>query len=111
VSLIEVAPVVTAIFGKTYAELDALEQKLGKTGYGLYEKQIAGVRKATEKAAATADPPLVIAKAIENALTSDKPKPRYLVGHGGKEVAIVAALPDRARDKALAHEIGLPKPK
>jgi NAD(P)-dependent dehydrogenase (short-subunit alcohol dehydrogenase family) len=111
VSLIEVAPVVTAIFGKTYAELDALEQKLGKTGYGLYEKQIAGVRKATEKAAATADPPLVIAKAIENALTSDKPKPRYLVGHGGKEVSIVAALPDRARDKALAHEIGLPKPK
>jgi len=111
VSLIEVAPVETAIFGKTYAELDALEQQLGKTGYGLYEKQIAGVRKATEKAAATADPPLVIAKAIENALTSDKPKPRYLVGHGGKEVAIVAALPDRARDKALAHEIGLPKPK
>ena len=111
VSLIEVAPVVTAIFGKTYAELDALEQTLGKAGYGLYQEQIAGVRKATEKAAATADPALVIAKAIENALRSDKPKPRYLVGHGGKEVAIVAALPDRARDKALAHELGLPKPK
>ena len=110
VSLIEVAPVVTAIFGKTYAELDALEQKLGTTGFDLYEEQIAGVRNATEKAAATADAPLVIAKAIENALRSDKPKPRYLVGHGGKEVAIVAALPDRARDKALAHELGLPKP-
>ena len=52
VSLIEVAPVETAIFGKTYAELDALEQRLGETGYGLYEEQIAAVRKATEKAAA-----------------------------------------------------------
>ena len=110
VSLIEVAPVATAIFGKTYAELDALGQGLGEAGYRLYEKQIAAVRKATEKAAADADPPLVIAKAIENALTSDKPKTRYLVGHGGKEVAIVAALPDRARDKALARELGLPKP-
>jgi NAD(P)-dependent dehydrogenase (short-subunit alcohol dehydrogenase family) len=110
VSLIEVAPVKTAIFGKTYAELDALADKLGDTGYGLYEEQIAAVRKATEKAAADADPALVIAKAIAQALTSDKPKTRYLVGHGGREVAIVAALPDRARDKALARELGLPKP-
>ena len=110
VSLIEVAPVETAIFGKTYAELDGLEAKLGETGYRLYEEQIAAVRKATEKAAADADPPLVIAKAIAHALTSDKPKTRYLVGHGGKEVAVAAALPDRVRDRALAHELGLPKP-
>ncbi len=110
VSLIEVAPVKTAIFGKTYAELDALEDTLGKTGYRLYEEQAAAVRAATEKAAADADPPLVIAKAILDALTSNKPKTRYLVGHGGKQVAVAAALPDRARDKALAHELGLPKP-
>ena len=110
VSLIEVAPVKTAIFSKTYAELDALEQRLGEAGYRLYEEQIAAVRTATEKAAADADPPLVIAKAIADALTSDKPKTRYLVGHGGKQVAVAAALPDRARDLALARELGLPKP-
>ena len=110
VSLIEVAPVKTAIFDKTYAELDSLEQRLGEAGYRLYEEQAAAVRKATEKAAADADPPLVIAKAIADALTSDKPKTRYLVGHGGKQVAVAAALPDRARDRALAHELGLPKP-
>ena len=34
VSLIEVAPVKTAIFGKTRAELDGLETALGETGYG-----------------------------------------------------------------------------
>ena len=111
VSLIEVAPVETAIFGKTYAELDGLEKRLGSAGYALYKDQVAAVRKATEKAAATADPPVAIAKAILDALTSDKPKTRYLAGHGGKEVAVVAALPDRARDKALAHELGLPKPR
>ena len=110
VSLIEVAPVKTAIFGKTYAELDALEQRLGEGGYRLYEEQIAAVRTATEKAAADADPPLVIAKAIADALTSDKPETRYLVGHGAKEVGVAAALPDHLRDRALAHELGLPKP-
>jgi len=62
------------------------------------------------EAAADADPPLVIAKAIADALTSEKPKARYLVGHGGKQVAIAAALPDRARDRALVRELGLPKP-
>ena len=45
VSLIEVAPVKTAIFGKTYAELDGLERKLGEEGFGLYEQQIAAVRR------------------------------------------------------------------
>jgi NAD(P)-dependent dehydrogenase (short-subunit alcohol dehydrogenase family) len=110
VSLIEVAPVKSAIFGKMYAEVDALEQRLGETGYQLYAEQIAAVRKATEKAAGDADSPLVIAKAIEDALTSDNPKTRYLAGHGGREVAVVAALPDHARDQALAHELGLPTP-
>ena len=109
VSLIEVAPVKSAIFGKTYAELDALEQTLGETGYQLYSQQITALRKAVEKAEADAEPPSVIAKAVAHALTSDKPKTRYLVGHGGRQTAVAAALPDRARDRALARELGLPK--
>jgi NAD(P)-dependent dehydrogenase (short-subunit alcohol dehydrogenase family) len=110
VSLIEVAPVKTAIFGKTFAELDGLDSTLGEEGFGLYEQQIAAVRGSVEKAEADADPPIVIAKAILHALTSDKPKTKYLVGHGGKETAVAAALPDRARDLALARELGLPHP-
>jgi NAD(P)-dependent dehydrogenase (short-subunit alcohol dehydrogenase family) len=110
VSLIEVAPVKTAIFEKTYVALDGLEQKLGPEGYRLYERQIAAIRTATEKAAADADSPVVIAKAILHALTSDKPKTRYLVGHGAKGTGVAAALPDRVRDRALARELGLPKP-
>ena len=35
---------------------------------------------------------------------------KYLVGHGGKQTAVAAALPDGARDRALVHELGLPKP-
>ena len=52
----------------------------------------------------------MIAKAVAHALTSDKPKTKYLAGHGGKAIAVAAALPDRARDRALAKDLGLPKP-
>jgi hypothetical protein len=110
VALIEVAPVKTAIFGKTYAELDALAQRLGEDGHRLYEEQIAAVRKSTEKAAADADSPLEIAKVIRDALTANNPKTKYLAGHGGREIAVVAGLPDGPRELALARELGLPKP-
>ena len=110
VSLIEVAPVKTAIFGKTYAELDGLEQTLGEIGYRLYSEQIAAVRKAVEKSDADAEPPSVIAKAVAHALTSDRPRTRYLAGHGGRQIQAAAALPDHARDRALVRELGLPEP-
>ena len=110
VSLIEVAPVKSAIFGKTYAELAALEQTVGETGYRLYARQIAAIQKAVEKADADAEPPTVVARAVFDALTSDRPKTRYLAGHGGRQTAVAAALPDRVRDRALVRELGLPKP-
>ncbi|MGH3137527.1 MAG: SDR family oxidoreductase [Gaiellaceae bacterium] len=109
VSLIEVAPVKTAIFGKTYVELDGLEAKLGPEGYERYRGQVAAIRKAVEKAEADGEPPKVIADAILDALTSDGPKARYLAGHGGRQTQAAAALPDHLRDKALARELGLPK--
>jgi NAD(P)-dependent dehydrogenase (short-subunit alcohol dehydrogenase family) len=110
VSLVQVAPVESAIYAKTYAALDGLESKLGVEGYRRYKPQITAVRKATEEAESDAESAVVIAKAIHHALTSDKPKTRYLAGHGGRQVQAAAALPDRARDKALARELGLPKP-
>ena len=110
VSLVQVAPVASAIYEKTYAALDGLEAKLGKEGYRLYEPQITAVRKTTEKAEADAEPAVVIAKAVHHALTSHRPKTRYLAGHGGRQVQAAAALPDHARDRALARELGLPKP-
>ena len=110
VSLVQVAPVESAIYGKTYDALDGLESKLGAEGYRRYEPQITAVRKATEKAEEDAESAVVIAKAVQHALTSSQPKAKYLAGHGGRQVQAAAALPDRARDKALARELGLPKP-
>ena len=111
VSLIEVAPVKTAIFGKTFAELDGLEEKLGGEGYRLYEQQIAAIRKAVEKAAADAEPAArhrgghARRADVRQAQAEVSGRPRR-----ARQTQAAAALPDRARDKALARELGLPKP-
>ena len=111
VSLVDPGATDTAIFGKTFEELDGLESALGGHGYALYEQQIAGVRRLVEKTAAGAAKPAVLARAIADALTSDKPKTRYLAGKGAKETAALAhSLPDHLKDRAVALEAGLPDP-
>lgn len=111
VSLVDPGGTDTAIFGKTLAEIDGLETTLGEHGYGLYREQIAAIRKLVEKTAAEADPPLVLAEAIADALTSDDPKSRYLAGKGAEAAAVLArTATDRMEDWAIAKEVGLPDP-
>ena len=111
VCLVDPGATDTAIFGKTLAEIDGLEARLGEHGYGLYAEQISAIRKLVEKTAADTEPATVLAKAIAEALVSEKPKTRYLAGKGAKEAAALARTAgDRVKDRAIAKEVGLPKP-
>ena len=111
VSLVDPGATETAIFGKTLAEIDGLEDRLGKDGYTLYADQLAAIRRTVEKTAASAAPAEALAKTIAEALTSDKPKARYLAGHGAKAAAALArSATDHAKDLAIAKEVGLPDP-
>jgi NAD(P)-dependent dehydrogenase (short-subunit alcohol dehydrogenase family) len=112
VSLVDPGATDTAIFGKTVAEIDRLKTTLGEDGYHLYEEQIAAMRKVVEKTGEDADPAVVLAKTIDRALTSDKPKARYLAGKGAKEAAVLArTASDRVKDAAIIKDVKLPKPK
>ena len=111
VAHVDPGAVKTAIFEKTLREIDGLPSKLDGHAYELYEQQISAIRKVIEKTAADAESPVVIAEAVADALTSDKPNTRYLAGHGAKAAATMArTLPDHAKDRAIAHEVGLPEP-
>jgi len=69
----------------------------------LYGKKIAGARRMATRAAANGLPAIEVAKVIEKALTAKKPKTRYAVGTDAKlGSAIIARLPDRARDRLFA---------
>ena len=59
----------------------------------------------------TPAPALVLAKAVGQAMTSDRPKARYLAGRDAKAMAALArTATDHAKDLAIAKEVGLPKP-
>ena len=111
VSLIDPGATQTAIFGKTLAEIDRLDETLGDEGEALYRAQIAGIRDLVEKTAADAAPTDVLAKTVARALTAKKPKSRYLAGHGAEAAAVLArTATDRMKDRAVAHEAHLPAP-
>lgn len=110
VSLVDPGATESAIFGKTLAEIDGLESRLGDDGYRLYAEQIDAVRRLVVKTAEDADPPDAVAEAVAHALTATKPKTRYLAGHGAEAAATLARLGDGVKDRAVAKEVGLPAP-
>ena len=82
VSLVDPGATRTAIFGKTLARMDAMGVLLAERGERRYDAQIAALRRTVEKTAASVAPPEDLAKAIGEALTTAKPKARYLAGKG-----------------------------
>jgi NAD(P)-dependent dehydrogenase (short-subunit alcohol dehydrogenase family) len=101
----------TPIFGKTLVELEQALGALHEQGHHRYDAQFAAIRKAVEKLPDQAAPADDLAEAIASALTEKKPETRYHAGHGSKEAFMAArTLSDHAKDLAVAHEIGLPKP-
>ncbi len=111
VSLVDPGGSATAIFGKTLASIDEMEQGLHDRGIHLYDDDIASVRALVQKTADEAAPADKVAKAIVKAMTAKKPKTRYLAGKDARAVALMAkSLPDRLKDLAVAHEANLPDP-
>ena len=71
-------------------------------GADLYETSIARFREVALARGPGADPDLV-ARAVEHALTSGRPKPRYVVGRDAHVRAWIERLPTRLRDCVLAR--------
>jgi NAD(P)-dependent dehydrogenase (short-subunit alcohol dehydrogenase family) len=111
VSLVDPGATRTAIFGKTLAALDAMQQTLDDEGHAQYNAQMAAIRRTVEKTAADAAPADELARAIGKAMMADHPKARYLAGNGAREAAALARTPsDRLKDLAIAKDVGLPDP-
>ncbi len=69
----------------------------------LYGERLAKFRSLAAARSAQAVPAVEVAKAVEHALTSPKPKTRYVVGPDAKRRARVQRLPDRLRDRVLTR--------
>ncbi len=109
VCLIEPGAVSTPIWEKSKAAGEELARRAPTEGHTLYAGLIAAVQKAAGHAARRAMPVQIVAEVVAQALTTPKPKTRYVVGRDAKIQAAAAwLLPDRLRDRLLAKVLRLP---
>jgi hypothetical protein len=74
----------------------------------LYGSTAQAVRDAIGQEAAKAAPTDVVVKAVAHALTSRRPRTRYVVGNRSSfQISLARALPDRWRDAFIARKMGL----
>jgi len=110
VAIVEPGSIATPIWQKGLAEADRLERLLPPRAHALYDAAIAAMRALAREAEARGIPPDAVARAVAHALTSKRPKTRYLVGLDARAQAFLAkALPDRLRDAVVARIMKLPR--
>jgi NAD(P)-dependent dehydrogenase (short-subunit alcohol dehydrogenase family) len=75
----------------------------------LYSQHLAGIRKTIPRMQKQASAPDTVAAAVLRALTSSRPRARYLVGADAySQIAMTAALPTRATDAVFSWFTGTP---
>jgi NAD(P)-dependent dehydrogenase (short-subunit alcohol dehydrogenase family) len=99
VAIVEPGTIATPIWTKPQRTVDEFPPEAVE----LYGERVEKFRRLAAERAGNAVPALEVAKAVEHALTSTKPKTRYVVGPDAKRRARVERLPDRLRDRLLTR--------
>jgi NAD(P)-dependent dehydrogenase (short-subunit alcohol dehydrogenase family) len=105
VSIIEPGSIKTPIWTKGAARADELRSGFPEGAQELYGARIERFRAVAIKRGAGGVGPEAVAKAVEHALTAERPKARYLVGRDAKIRARVQRLPTRLRDRLIAKTL------
>jgi NAD(P)-dependent dehydrogenase (short-subunit alcohol dehydrogenase family) len=102
VVLVEPGSIDTDLWRNALDVADAAEAKMTPEHRQLYARQLAGMRKAVATIQKRTSPVAKVVTAVEHALTTTRPRARYLVGTDAKaQVVLRAALPTRLLDAVL----------
>ena len=103
VIVVEPGSMATEIWDKGARTSDELLEKIGPRGRELYGEKLEMLRTVAVKTGERGSEPDKVAKVVERALTSRRPRTRYLVGPDAKaQVVLDTLLPDRAFDRVEA---------
>jgi NAD(P)-dependent dehydrogenase (short-subunit alcohol dehydrogenase family) len=103
---IEPGAIATPIWAKGIAEAERHLAELGEAPRRRYEGLIAAVRRQAERAAVEGLHPDEVASVVETALTTRRPRTRYVVGREARVQAVMArVLPDRAVDALVGRAL------
>lgn len=108
VSLVEPGSIATEIWDKGQSDADEFEKNAPEEAMQLYGRQFTALRDAARKFGDAGIPADRVAKVVEHALTSSRPRTRYVVGFDASIQSIVRRLPDRLRDRLVAQQLKLP---
>ena len=107
VSVIEPGAIKTPIWQKGRQHADDLERNLPAQARAHYARHIAAIRKDIDLQDRRSANPGKVAKAVEHALLSPRPKTRYLVGTDAKiQNALARWLPDKPREAVIRKIAG-----
>jgi len=107
VSIVEPGAIKTPIWEKGRRTADDLEQELPAEARTFYASHITAVRKGIDMQDRNGASPAKVAKAVEHALFSPRPRIRYPVGADAKiQSAMVRWLPDRFRETIVRKIAG-----
>lgn len=108
VSVVEPGSIDTAIWGKATEQVDQIEHELPEVAKAYYADAIAAMRKAVEVQARRGISAERVARAVEHALFSSRPKTRYPVGVDARtQTVMVRLLPDRLREAIVRRVVGV----
>jgi NAD(P)-dependent dehydrogenase (short-subunit alcohol dehydrogenase family) len=103
VSIVEPGTIATPIWNKGAAIADGIQSRVPEETLALYRDRVDAFRRAAAAAGRRGIEPDRVAELVEQALTAERPKTRYLVGRDAKLRALFERLPDRARDRVYAR--------
>ena len=107
VSVIEPGAVKTSIWDKARRDADDGERELPAQARADYARHIAAIRKDIDMQARHGTHPQKVARAVEHALLSPRPKTRYLVGADARiQNAMLRWLPDKPREAIIRKIAG-----
>lgn len=105
VAVVEPGAIDTAIWGKGDRELATADDKLGPEARALYTEGLRSLRRRVGHSASTGIPAVHVARSVTHALTSERPRIRYVVGNDARAGVFGARwLGDRAMDVLIARE-------
>jgi NAD(P)-dependent dehydrogenase (short-subunit alcohol dehydrogenase family) len=106
VSIVEPGSIATPFWDKGTEQVDQVLESMSPEQRELYEGPSRAAAEGARKAEKRGISPDKVAKAVEHALTSSRPKTRYLVGVDARAQAVVRKwLPDRLVDRLIASQL------
>lgn len=108
VIIIEPGAIATPIWEKSLKRKREVEQYLPPWASSVYRTAIRRMEMNAIKSADSAPTPKIVAQTVKHALTSPRPKTRYLVGVSPIKIKLLRILPDQVRDWLIAKALGIP---